>query len=65
MKVYTKEYKKFAELAAAGSFFGGPFSTIMSGVIVDYFKDHLEIVIPANCVIRALLTIPINAMIFY
>jgi hypothetical protein len=65
MKVYKEHYKSYSEQAALSSFMGGPFSTFLTGCLIDYFGPKSEMTIPIICVCKAIMAIPVNMMIFY
>jgi sugar phosphate permease len=65
MKVYKENYRTYSEQAAIVSFAGGPFSTFLSGCLIDYFGPKSYLTIPLICVSKALLSIPVSMMIFY
>jgi sugar phosphate permease len=62
-KVYPSQFNEFSTLSGIGSFIGGPLSTLISGIVIDYFQS--EMTIPMLCLLKAFIDIPFQFMIFF
>lgn len=64
-KVYSHHNKDFSFLTATASFLGGPFTTFITGVLVDYFDKRSEMTIPMICLSKALIDVPMLMLTYF
>jgi hypothetical protein len=64
MKVYDEDYQNFTEQATLSSMTLGPISTLMIGVIIDYFGPKSDLTITILILVKTALNIPFQLMIF-
>ena len=64
MAVYGDKQDLFNEIASIGSLIGGPLTTFISGVLIEYFEKRTEMTIPMLILLKALIEIPLNIASF-
>ena len=61
---YGNDFDKFSALSAVGSLIGGPTSTFITGFFVDMFGAKSEMTIPIICIVKSVIDVPLQYMIF-